>query len=94
MRVQVQKWDIEVSDEILSIDIEKTDFDRKITIWDKVVKYSEQIKAGSDYPPVYLQRINDHVCDYYKVIDGAHRIKAVKRNGGKKVNFKLVEKIY
>lgn len=77
MRIKVQGWDVTVNDEVIMIDIERTNLSSIQTNWDKVKKYRALINEGFDYPPVIIEHIKNHVYDYYKIIDGAHRIKAV-----------------
>lgn len=78
MRIKVQGWDVTVGEEVVMIDIERTNLSEIQTSWDKVKKYRTLIADGSDYPAVILEHVKNHVYDYYKIIDGAHRIKAVK----------------
>lgn len=94
--VTVQGWDLIIDDVVLDILISDTNIANMDTSGSKVVKYMELIENGyTDYPPVYLKLSNDknRVEPYYEIIDGAHRIKALKLTGSTTVKTKLVLEI-
>lgn len=88
-RIQVQKWDVNVEEATIDISIDRTNLGNMETNWDKVKKYVDLYKAGNtDYPAVIVERYED--TDFFEIIDGAHRIKALNFLGIKTVKSHLV----
>jgi len=89
MRIQVQGWDVEASNEVVVINIANTNLRNMDTKWSKVEKYIELYKTGNtDYPAVIVERYKE--TNHFEIIDGAHRIKALNFLGVETVNARLV----
>lgn len=89
--IKVQGWHVEVSNNIVEIEIENTNLRNMDTSWNKVKQYVDLLRAENfNYPPVILERYKD--TEHYEIIDGAHRIKSLREAGINTVRAYLVLK--
>jgi len=93
--VEVQGWKVQVTEYFQEVDIAKTNTENLIVDFEKAQEYQQWMKKNpGNYPYIILEEDETAMVEYYKIIDGAHRIKALQLNNEQKVNAVFVIKHY
>jgi len=90
MTEQIQERQIKGDNQVLKIGdlvFEDDLYPRTSVWWGTVYRYSEEMKAGSKFPPIIVGKVQGRLY----VVDGWHRCQALLRNGEEYVNAIVVE---
>lgn len=84
-----------MKEKILSLNqikLDETIYPRALYYWQTAYEYSEAIKAGAKFPPITVAKIKN-LHEKYFLIDGRHRLEAIKMNKGKYISAEILKEM-